>query len=392
MRIIYGFASCTDRLYNKILGEKGFASFSPAHKYHSLMIRGLAENGADLYCISGLPINRSTTSRKLIREKDEREGGAYFHYITTLNLPVLRQLMIFCGAFFSVLRVKKEKETYAVCDCLNIATAYGVTLAARLRRIPVVSIVTDLPDMEHASASLKRINNRLFSKTDGFILLTEPMNARVNQKGKPHIVLEGHVDSDAPLPETQTTYEQSEGKKVVLYAGSLKRIYGIDNLVEGFIKADIPDAELRIYGKGNFAQELDRLAEEHPSVRFLGTRSSSEIVAEEQRASLLVNPRPVAPEYTKYSFPSKNMEYMVSGTPTLTTRLPGMPKEYEPYVYLIGDETPDSIAATLREILSKPLSERVRMGAAARDFVLKNKSNLIQAKKIMDFLTGVNSW
>ena len=47
----------------------------------------------------------------------------------------------------------------------------------------------------------------------------------------------------------------------------------------------------------------------------------------------------------KYSFPSKNMEYMVSGTPVLTTRLPGMPMEYYPYVYFIEEESADGIAA-----------------------------------------------
>ena len=29
---------------------------------------------------------------------------------------------------------------------------------------------------------------------------------------------------------------------------------------------------------------------------------------------------------------------MVSGTPVLTTKLPGMPKEYDDYVYIIEDE------------------------------------------------------
>lgn len=389
MRILYGFSNCTDRLYRQIVSERSAAVLVPDQKYHGLMIKGLAENGADVICISGLPINRAVTARRLIREKDEREGSAYYHYITTLNLPLLRQLMIFFGTFFYVLRAKKDRDTYAVCDCLNIANAYGMTLAARLRRIPVVSIVTDLPDMERSSNSLRKFNNRLFGKTDAFILLTEQMNARVNHKGRPHIVLEGHVDSKAPLPEKQTPHETGDGKKVVLYAGSLKRIYGIDYLVDGFLKAKIPDAELWIYGDGDYKDDLARLSKQHDTIRMMGVRGNSEIVTEEQKASLLVNPRPTAPEYTKYSFPSKNMEYMVSGTPTLTTRLPGMPREYEPYVFLIEDETPDCIASTLREILSKPLSERRRFGAAARDFVLKNKSNLIQTKKIMDFLSGI---
>ena len=386
MRILYGYSNCTDKTYNKITSERSVSVLTPDQKYHGLLIKGLCANNAEVCCFSGLPINRAVTSRKLIREPDEREGSASFHYITTLNLPGFRQLMIFFGTFFGTLRAKKDRETVAVCDCLNIANAYGMTLAARLRRIPVISIVTDLPDMERQSDFLKRFNNRLFRKTDGFILLTEQMSARVNPQSKPYIVLEGHVDSEAPVPDEQIPYEISEGKKVILYAGSLKRIYGIVNLTEGFVKADIPDAELRIYGDGDFREELERIAEEHPTVRYMGIKPNREIVAEEQKVSLLVNPRPRAPEYTKYSFPSKNMEYMVSGTPTLTTKLPGMPEEYYPYIDLLEDESPDGIAEKLREIFSRPFEERRKKALSARRFVLENKSNIVQAKKIMDFL------
>ena len=193
MRILYGYSNCTDKTYNRIVSERNVSVLTPDQKYHSLLIKGLAENGAEVRCYSGLPINRSVTSRKLIREKDEQEGNAYFHYITTLNLPILRQLMIFFGTYFGVLRAKKDKDTYAICDCLNIANAYGMTLACRMRKIPVVSIVTDLPDMERSSGFLKKINNKLFHKTDAFIILTEQMNERVNHNEKPHIVLEGHV-------------------------------------------------------------------------------------------------------------------------------------------------------------------------------------------------------
>lgn len=389
MRILYGYSNCTDALYRKITSERNASVLVPDQKYHSLLIRGMDKNGAELYCFSGLPINRSVTARKLIREKDEHEGNVHYHYITTLNFPLLRQLMIFFGTFFGVLKVKKDTETYAICDCLNLANAYGMTFAARLRKIPVVSIVTDLPDMERTGALLKKINNRLFKKADAFILLTEQMNAVVNQKNKPYLVAEGHVDSEAPAPASSASYERDEGKKVLMYAGGLKTMYGIGMLAKGFIKADIPDAELRIYGRGEFEEELAGLCEAHPGIRYMGLVPNSEIVAEEGRVSLLVNPRPTAPAYTKYSFPSKNMEYMVSGTPTLTTKLPGMPAAYIPYIYLIDDESEEGVAQALQSILSLSFEERSKKGRSARDFVLREKSNVVQAKRIVDFLREI---
>ena len=340
MRIIYGYSNCTDATYNRIISERNVAVMVPDQKYHGLLIKGLEKNGAEVFGFSGLPVSRAVTSRRLVREKDEREGNARFHYITTVNFPGIRQLMVAFGAFFGVLKLKNAPDTYAVCDILDFAVTLGVYWACKLKRIKTAGIVTDLPDMEFNGKLLRFFSNRLIKKSDALIMLTEQMNSRINPNGKPYIVLEGHVDSEAPLPEKQIPYETETGVRLVMYAGSLKKLYGIESLAKGFLQADIPNAELRIYGDGDYRPELEALAAKHPTVKYMGVAKNAEIVRQEQKASLLVNPRPTAPEYTKYSFPSKNMEYMASGTPLLTTKLPGMPEDYYPHIYLLEDETP----------------------------------------------------
>ena len=101
---------------------------------------------------------------------------------------------------------------------------------------------------------------------------------------------------------------------------------------------------------------------------------------------MLVNPRPTAEEFVKYSFPSKTMEYMSTGTPVLTTVLPGMPEEYHPYVYLIRDETPQGIARALKDTLAQSDEALLQKGMAARNFVLTEKDNVTQAEKILEML------
>ena len=118
----------------------------------------------------------------------------------------------------------------------------------------------------------------------------------------------------------------------------------------------------------------------------MGVAPNSDIVKAELKATLLVNPRPTNEEYTKYSFPSKNMEYMASGTPVLTTELPGMPEDHKPYVFFIKDETADGIAETLRNVLEKTPEQLHSFGLSAKDFILKEKNNISQAKKVLDFI------
>ena len=387
MKILYGYTNCTNKKYNEIFAGKTTSVLLADQKYHSLLIDGLAKNGAEVRCVSGLPLNRNITKKIFIREKDEEENGVIYHYINTINMPLFRQVDIFAGTkrFIKKNCIKGERDTFIICDCLNIANAYGALKAVKKRDIPLIYIVTDIPEFQRGRF-LQKVNDKIISGADGFIFLTKQMNDKVNPYKKPFIVLEGHVDGNLSEVPQNERYEYTTGKKIIIYAGSLKKLYGIQNLVEGFIKADIKDAELHIYGDGDYRQELEKICHDIPSVKYKGIKPNSEIVYEEQRAALSVNPRPITPEYTKYSFPSKNMEYMASGTPIMTTKLPGMPSEYYSYVYTIEDETAEGIAKALSAFFAESKETRYLNGKRARDFVLKNKSNTVQARKIIDFL------
>lgn len=385
MDIIYAYSNCTDRKYHELFADNRKLVLRADQKYHSLLIKRLVENDVQINALSSLPINREVTKKILINEQDEVEGNATFHYYNTINLPILRQLTVFCAGFFNVLKAKK-KDTVLICDYQNLANAYGVLLAGKIKGIPSSVIVMDLPGFLSGNGFVQKMYGGTFKLADSFILLTEQMNKPVNPKNKPHIVVEGIADSTISVTNSSEYFEEDLGKKIVLYAGSLAEIYGIKNLVDGFLNAEIDNAELWIYGDGDYRKKLQNICKEHNEVKYKGVCSNEEIVRIEQKVALLVNPRPSDPSYTKYSFPSKTMEYMASGTPVLSTRLPGIPDEYFTYIYSIDREDSDGIADALRTVLDKSMEERLAKGRNARDFVLVNKSNLVQAKRIIDFI------
>ena len=114
MKIIFGCSNCSQRKFEELQKKYNIRSGHAIQKYNLLLNRGFAANGARVSVISGLPINRSVTSKKLIREKDDRELNVRYHYITTFNLPVLRQLMIFFWLVFRCVKAK-ERKTYLCC-------------------------------------------------------------------------------------------------------------------------------------------------------------------------------------------------------------------------------------------------------------------------------------
>ena len=384
MHIIYAVTTCSDKVYRQLFSQVKVKPAFQSQKYHRLLIEGLAD-GANVDVVANPPVNRSVLSESYIRLPREEEGGACYRYIPAIRNPILKAAAVGFGTFFRTLFLIR-RDSAVVVDGLNRVTALSGMLAARLRGKPCIGIVTDLPDMLSGSSFSKKLANFVIHHCTHYVLLTEAMNDYLNKAGKPYVILEGHADITmaARIP----AMEKKVNPRVCFYAGGVSKQYGLSNLVEGFRKADLPNAQLHIYGPGDYVKELQQIAAEDSRVFYGGMLLNTEIVEKEQEATLLVNPRPTGEEYVKYSFPSKTMEYMASGTPVLTTVLPGMPKEYHPHVYLLEDESAEGIAESLKEVLSNTEEALFRKGAEARRFVLEQKNNVIQARKILDMLNS----
>ena len=382
MHIIYAVTTCSDKVYNQLFGGVKVKPAFQSQKYHRLLIEGLAK-GAEVDVVANPPVNRSVLSENFVRLPDEEEGGARYHYIPAIRNPLLKAAAVGFGTFFKTL-FRIRKDSAVIVDGLNRVTALAALLAARLRGKSCVGIVTDLPDMLGGSRFSKEFANYVIRHCTHYVLLTEAMNDYLNKAGKPYVILEGH--SDVTMGEKTPSLEKKQHPRICFYAGGVSKQYGLGNLVEGFRMAELPDAVLHIYGPGDYVEELQQIAEADDRIFYGGMLLNHEIVEKELEATLLVNPRPTQEEYVKYSFPSKTMEYMASGTAVLTTVLPGMPGEYHPYVFLLEDESAEGIAGKLQQVLSDSEEELFRKGMDARTFVLEQKNNVIQAKKILQML------
>lgn len=356
-----------------------------AQKFNYLLMKGFNSNDVDVHAVSSLPVNRENYDKLFYGGNKSKDQKILFHYLPIINLPGIKNVMQTVGAFWHVFQAKKEDVV--ICDVLNASTSLGAVFAAKLKKIKCVGIVTDIPFFmlpgEMRNVRYEKIVDKVIKNCSHYVFLTEQMNSLLNPNNKSYMVVEGICDQK--MEKFKPIICRTEKIKC-FYAGQLNARYGLKMLVEGFIKANITDAELHLYGTGPYVPELESLCEEHKNVVYHGTVFNDVIVRAELEADLLINPRPTHEEFTKYSFPSKNLEYMASGTATLTTRLPGMPEEYLPYVYLIEEESADGIAKALEYVLGLSREEREAKGAAAKNFVLEKKSNVAQAARILDFL------
>ena len=382
MRILYAVTTCSDRVYQQLFSKVKIKPAFQSQKYHRLLIEGLAAH-TWVDVVANAPVNRSNLDRAFVRLPDETEGGARYHYIPAIRNPIVKLAAVAFGTFFKTM-VMARRDTAVVVDCLNRTTAFFALLAAKLRHCRCVGIITDLPDMLGGGSFSKKMANFVIRHCTDYVLLTEAMNDYIQNKDKPYVVLEGH--SDISMKEREPCQEKKTPVRTVFYAGGVSIQYGLQDLTEGFLLADLPNTRLEIYGPGDYVKDLQRIAGQNSRVIYGGMLLNTQIVEKEQEAALLVNPRPTHEEFVKYSFPSKTMEYMASGTPVLTTRLPGMPKEYYPYVDFIEEESAAGIAAALKNVLAASDEELFQKGKAAREFVLDGRNNVVQAKKLLNML------
>lgn len=220
-----------------------------------------------------------------------------------------------------------------------------------------------------------------FSAVDSLVLLTEQMRSCLPDN-KPYTVVEGiasesYIYKNLPVDET---------KKRLIYSGAMQIKYGVNVLLDAIKEIDDEDAEFVFYGNGDGAEAVIKASETDSRIKWVKFLETERLHEEQQKATVLINPRQNNEDFTKYSFPSKNLEYMLSGRPTICYMLDGIPEEYKEYLVVPADNSAKALAEAIKSVFNKTREEQSEIGMKARNFVLENKNYLIQTQKIIDLL------
>ena len=388
MKVLYLSSVTTDRLFSDLFATGATLGYV-GQKYHGLFIKGLEHHfkDGDITVLSFPPTSKSCFVLK------ENQGKVKFRYVPIIPFGGLKQIIsILYSIFYSFWWCLKNitERRVIVCSLMRIYQFAPLLLITNLFHCKKITVACDIPWMtitqvkvEEPSAKQKvmiKIGKALCHSFDGYVLLTESMNSILNIHNKPYVVVEGFCDIS--MKDNPCEFSSKMTQDVVLYAGGLNVKYGLGNLVDAVSKMN--NVELWLYGVGDITSQLEKKCP--ANVKFMGPRSNAEVVEAETLATLLINPRPTDSEYTRYSFPSKTLEYMVSGTYTLSTKLGGIPDEYFNYCGCIEDESAEGIRDAINESLQLYREELYAKGLAARQFVLENKNNVMQTARVVELM------
>ncbi len=357
-----------------------------ANTFQWNLLEGFYQNGQSVEIFNALPVGTFPKQYKklLLKSGPWGKDGHNNYEIGCLNLPFVKQYQRYLKAK-KLLRKTKDKN-------IVIYSAYEPFLKAVYRldnSYNVTVIITDLPEFYDLgkTSSLKRYlragnNKRIYKylkRANSFVVLTEQMTQPLNIGNRPYTVVEGIANGELLKPAVPE-------KKSILYTGTLHKQFGILTLLEAFSLVEDPEAELWICGGGDSKAEVEAAAEKDSRIKFFGYVSKDKVAELQQKAFMLINPRQNDGEYTKYSFPSKTMEYMLSGKPVLMYKLSGIPAEYDPYLYYIEGNSADDMKNAICRIFESDSDEIAKRTEAAARFVAENKNSAVQAKKIIDLM------
>lgn len=289
--------------------------------------------------------------------------------------------------------INENKDGIVLFNALRIGACLSGLLICKLRGKKTVGVVTDVPGYRIAlvvngikKRLLDRISALVLNRFDSYVLLSDSMRSIISATSKkPSVIIEGVYDTSEEREIESNPIQTALTPLTVMYAGSLHYQYGIMNLVNAILSMNHTDMILKIYGDGGARDEIIDLSHKDSRIQYCGSVSHKEIIQLERTVHVLVNPRPVEDEYVKYSFPSKIMEYMASGTPTILTNIPSLPDDYKSYAYIINDNTSSSIRNALEDLCEKDTYLIYKQKAEkARQYILENKNPAKQAQKIIE--------
>lgn len=262
--------------------------------------------------------------------------------------------------------------------------------------IKICLIIPDLPEYMSDSNNiiykmLKKIEiswlNKNLKFIDSFVLLSEHMYKELKIGNRPWVTVEGIFNENNYMDKSQIFINESiANMKIILYTGTLSKRYGILDLLEAFALIKESNYQLWICGEGDTKEIIIKKAEEDKRIVYWGQLEQDRIIQLQKSATVLVNPRKEEGKFTKFSFPSKTIEYMASGTPCIINKLSGIPSEYYSFVLVPDDSKVESLCRKIIEVCEMKESKRIEIGKKAKEFIELKKNPNAQCQKIYDMI------
>lgn len=376
-------------LYKYVVENSKGSIENAANALQWAMIQGLEECGCSVKIIA-LPSVRTYPlyfRKKTISSFNfSHVNGACDVSLSFCTFPIIGLISQYFSLKRELAKICLENEVVLI---YSLKTPYLLAACGLKKRFPNIQICVAVPDLPQFMSEsknliyrfLKKIDSVIISKclrkVDSFILLSKLMTKPLHVANRSWVCVEGIY-----LPPKKIEV-QKDTCFVFAYTGTLDVRYGVLDLINAFSKLEGSNYRLWICGKGNAEDKIRETASQDSRIIYWGQLVYEDALKIQRSATVLVNPRRPIGEYTLYSFPSKTMEYLGSGTPCIMYNLPAIPKEYLDYLFIVEDRE-NGLLDKMKEVSNFSREFLAEKGYRGRCFVEENKNPQKQMKKVIN--------
>ena len=263
---------------------------------------------------------------------------------------------------------KNRKEDYTVIiENSPMGAALCCATLKKIYKIPVYSITIDTPFTASLSSKgiLGRINfwkfwvgQRQLKHFNGIVSFTKDVCNELEINIPCFEFAIGCEEKNIPLNTTEFDISDDYPRKVV-YAGTLIYYNGIIEMLDAF--ADLGEEyQLHLYGYGPLENLVIEKAKTYSNIIYHGRFDPDRTKEILTGADLLINPRVLDPYIENFTFPSKLVDYIISGKNVLSSKFKTLPEEYEEFLYLMDAVSKENICNGVKAVFSESKEKRKR--------------------------------
>lgn len=192
---------------------------------------------------------------------------------------------------------------------------------------------------------------------------------------------------------------RSDGREpgLIMAVGRLDPIKGFDVLIDalGELAQQGRRVRCRIIGEGPLEQPMRAAIARYgltDSVELTGALPQAEVRKSLYAASIFALPSVVTPTGDRDGIPVSLMEAMAAGTPSVSTRVSGIPEliDHEREGLLVPERDPKALAAALARLLDDP-ALGARLAVAARAKVEREFDAAVEARKVLQLFADASA-
>jgi len=182
--------------------------------------------------------------------------------------------------------------------------------------------------------------------------------------------------------------KSTKSKFTFVLAGMLWDQNGTKLVLE-MLKA-YPDLDVSIVfaGRGMDVPLIEDASVNDSRIKYAGSLTLNELFKLYEEADVLLNLR--IEEDVDFHFPSKLLEYMVTGRHVISTPIAHAERDYGEYITFVKDITPDGLYMAIKEVIARKKETLYKTGLRAREFMLKYKNWGYQTSRIYDYIKSKN--